>query len=232
MSKVRIIGTYQPARTPLHGIDARAKIMFVLLAGIALVAVHSWAGFAVCVLILVAAMLLARVKPMQLAAAVRPCGILIGVLMVLCALIPPSWSGLARGINLAARLIVFAGFVLLICATTTPTQLVDAYGQLLSPLGKLGIKTRGAAFTLAWLTELVPLTMEENMRISAAQASRGTKAPTTAATALANVVARRADTARAFERRGYTAPPATRMRISDMPAILVGIVMAVLAVIL
>ena len=232
MGKVRIIGTYQPVRTALHGIDARAKIVFLLLAGIALIAAHSWPGCAVCALILLAALLLARIRPLQLAAAVKPCGVLIATLMVLCALIPPSWAGLARGVNLAVRIIIFTAFVLVVNATTTPTQLVDAYGQLLSPLGRLGIKTVGIAVNLAWLTQLIPLTVEENMRIAAAQTARGRRAPASVATALGNVARARTDAVQAMERRGYTGAPSARMRVSDWPAIAVGVAMVVLAVIL
>ena len=75
MAKVRVIGTYQPERTPLHGLDTRAKIGFLLLMTVAVFAAHSSLSLGICALLLVAALLLARITPMQLAAAMRPTGI-------------------------------------------------------------------------------------------------------------------------------------------------------------
>ena len=232
MAKVRIIGSYQPERTPLHGVDARAKIAFLPLAGIAVIAAHSWIGFAVCLAALAIAMLLAGVRPMQLAAAVRPCGILIGILAVLCALIPPSWAGILRGISLAVRIIIFTGFVLVVNATTTPTQLIDAYNLLLAPLARLVPDATGAAPALTWLTRLIPLVVDENARITAAQAVRGRQSPFSVATALAQVFSARGDAAAAMARRGYAGAAAHRMRVADWLIVVAGVAMIVLSVIL
>ena len=232
MAKVRVIGTYQPERSPLHGLDARAKIGFLPLAGIAIIAAHSWVGCAVCAVLLAAALLLAGVRPMQLAAAVRPCGIFLGALAVICALIPPSWGGILRGATLAVRIIIFVGLVLVVNATTTPTQLADAYTRLLAPLARLGLNTGAAAHACTWLTRLIPLTVEENYRISAAQAMRGKRSSFSFATALGHVFAARKDTAEAMARRGYEGAAAHGMRIVDWLPIVAGLVAAVLAVVL
>ena len=146
MAKVRVIGTYQPERTPLHGLDTRAKIGFLLLMTVAVFAAHSSLSLGICALLLAAALLLARITPMQLAAAMRPAGIVLAFALLTGTLCPAasgdiaigpiglSGAGFVRGAVSVVRIALVVGFSLVVASTTTQTQLVDAFTQIFSPL--------------------------------------------------------------------------------------------------
>lgn len=185
MAKVRILGTYQPRRTPLHGLDARAKIGFVVLMTAAVFAAHSMASFAACAVLLVLALLLARVKPLQLAVALRPAGIVLAFALLASTLVPAaaadiplgplgiSGAGMVRGARSAARIVLLVGFVLIVASTTTQTQLVDAFTRIFSPLAALGLPVGDIAMSLSLALRFIPLAIDEFSRIAAAQAARG-----------------------------------------------------------
>ena len=185
MAKVRIIGTYQPGRTPLHGVDARAKIGFVLLMTIALLAAHSTLSLAVCTAFFAVALLLSKTKPLQLAAARKPVGIVLALSVLVTMLCPAasadipigplgiSGAGIVRGVLVTLRLCLIVGFVLVLDETTTQTQLSDAFVRMLLPLRKVGVNVEDAAVTLSSALRFIPVAVEEHERIAASQAARG-----------------------------------------------------------
>lgn len=185
MAKVRIIGTYQPERTALHGVDARAKIAFLLLMTIASFVAHSARSFFLCGALFAAALLLARIKPLQLVAALKPAGIILVLSMAANAIVPAgsafvalgplglSAAGLVRGVVAVLRIALLVGFALVIAATTTQTQIVDAFMALLAPLGPLGVPVGEIAMALSLALRFIPIAVEEFARITAAQAARG-----------------------------------------------------------
>lgn len=249
MSKVRIIGTYQPARTLLHAVDARAKIGFVLLMAVALLIAHSAISFAVCAVLLVAALILSKTNPMQLAPAVKPAGILLAIFMMLGLIVPPGGiDGLAHGMLSALRIWLIVGFALVLASTTTHTQLADAFSKMLSPFKTLGMPVGSVAQALSTVMLLIPLLMEENVRISAAQNARGASLRTQGVIAgfsaarmmVAQMFSRlRADarsTAASMERRGFDGTQFQLddhgMRVADWLMLAIGLAAIVVAVIL
>lgn len=185
MAKVRILGTYQPKRTPLHGLDARAKIGFAVLMTAAVFAAHSMVSFAACAVLLAVALLLARIEPLQLAVALRPAGVMLAFALLASTLVPAasadiplgplgiSGAGMVRGARSVARIVLLVGFVLIVAATTTQTQLVDAFTRIFSPLGSFGLPVGDIAMSLSLALRFIPLATDEFSRIAAAQAARG-----------------------------------------------------------
>lgn len=227
MAKVRIIGTYQPARTPLHSVDARAKIGFILLMTIALFAAHSAVSLAVCVVLFAVSLLLSRTSPLQLVAALKPAGIVLAFSMVANTFVPAasadiplgplglSGAGMVRGMTAVLRIGLLVGFALVLAATTTQTQLVDAFVSLLAPFKRIGLPVGDIAMSLSLALRFIPITVEEFGRISAAQAARGARLSDKSA--IARIVGVRSvvtplvvrlfsyadDIARSMARRGY-----------------------------
>ena len=249
MSKVRIVGTYQPERTPLHGADARSKIGFVLLMAVALLIAHSAISFAVCAVLFVVALILSKTTPLQLVPAIKPAGILLAILMVLGLIVPPGgFDGLGRGMLLTLRICLAVGFALVLASTTTHAQLVDAFARMLSPLKALGVPVGSVAQTLSTVMRLIPLLMEEHVRISAAQSARGAGLGkrgvmggiSAAGMMVSQMFSRLRSEARSvsagMERRGFDGTPIMfddhGMRVTDWLMLVVGIASIVVAVIL
>ena len=260
MAKVRVIGTYQPERTPLHGLDTRANIGFLLLMTVAVFAAHSSLSLGICALLLAAALLLARITPMQLAAAMRPAGIVLAFALLTGTLCPAasgdiaigpiglSGAGFVRGAVSVVRIALVVGFSLVVASTTTQTQLVDAFTQIFSPLASFGIPVGDIAMSLSLALRFIPLTVDEFGRISAAQAARGARLGKQGAIAtvkrLRSVVVPLTvrlfsyadDVANAMARRGYDGTlrdtGARPLRIGGWLTLAAGLAAAIVAVII
>lgn len=259
MAKVRILGTYQPKRTPLHSLDARAKIGFIVLMTVAVFAARSMVSFAVCIALLALALILARIKPLQLAIALRPAGMVLAFAMLANTLVPVasadiplgplgfSGAGMIRGVFSVIRIALLAGFVLIMASTTTQTQLVDAFTRIFSPLAALGLPVGDIAMSLSLALRFIPLSIDEFDRISTAQAARGATLGKQGALAgvkrLSSVVVPLTvrlfsyadDVAIAMARRGYNGRiPDTggrRMRLGGWLVLAAGVAAVVVAVV-
>lgn len=187
MSKV-LLGSYRNLDTPLHRLDARTKVVCLVLATIAVFATRS-----PLFLVLIAAGILvlahlARITPAQLASAVKPALFILALSLVCNMFVADgtadvvlvsnfglTWAGLVRGVLAVSRLLILIALALVLTATTSSTQVADAFTSLLAPLGKLGIPVGDIAMTISVALRFIPLTAEELVRVRDAQRVRGVK---------------------------------------------------------
>ncbi len=76
------VAAYNPRRSPVHGLDARAKILLVVVYSVALFCVNTWWGIAVLAAILASVVALARMRLASLARSLIPVGVLLAVMLV------------------------------------------------------------------------------------------------------------------------------------------------------
>lgn len=188
MAKVRVLGTYQPKRSPLHTLDVRAKIVFVVLASLAVLLAHSAVMLAVLAAVAAAAFVLAGARPSQLAVFAQPFAVVLAVCLVIGLLVPAasadvalgplglSGAGLVRGAAWAVRIALIVLLALIFAATTTYAQAADAFTRLLAPFSALGLNVSAIAPALAAAFFAIPLAVDELNRISAAQRAYGATA--------------------------------------------------------
>ncbi len=136
-------------------------------------------------------------------------------------------DGLIRGCFFAIRILLLVWASLIVCFTSTSTQLTDALNSFLSPLQKLRVPTDDISMVFSIAIRFIPVTAEEYMRIRDAQWSRG--APLNEGSIIGRIKAhmailipmfvglfRRADRlAMAMDARCYGMPGVKRTQLSE-----------------
>ncbi|MBM6676457.1 energy-coupling factor transporter transmembrane protein EcfT [Olsenella uli] len=180
------IGQYYAADSPVHSLDARAKLCCALGALIALFCVSNAAQLAVAAAFTLAVLVAARVPAGRVLASVRPLVVFLAVLSLFNlffvqsgdVLVPLGPLAITTG-GIRAAVLYTARFALalvlgsLVLLTTTPTQLADAFDAMLSPLSRVGLPGHEIAMVFSLMLRFVPTIADETSAIMDAQALRG-----------------------------------------------------------
>lgn len=180
MRRVTPPGAYVPAATPVHALDARVKLVLLLLATAAAFSARSAAGLALVGAGLALALAASRTSLATVLLGVRPAALVLGFSLVANAVVlvgQPGLSaaGLARGATAVVRVVLVVGYALVLSATTMAPAVADALSALLSPLGRLGVPVGSLSMMVSVALRFIPLTTEEVGRIRCAQAARGAR---------------------------------------------------------
>ncbi len=181
-------GQYYPARSFLHNLDPRLKILFLIayIVAIFLAPSTNFYGLAACAFVLILAVIFSRVPVLKVLRAVR--GVLF--LLVFTALLnvlfhggeTVYWSygilritreGIIFSAILALRLMLLVTFSSLLTYTTTPVALTDAIESLLTPLKWIRFPVHELALIMSIALRFIPILSEETDRIKNAQKARG-----------------------------------------------------------
>lgn len=182
-------GQYVSVDSPVHRLDARAKIVVTGAFTLALFAVSSWFGLGLTALAVIGAVMLARV-PLALAArGLRPIAWLLAFTVVVNALFPAQQGetlfsigplsvdaqGLSTGLFFGVRILLLVLGTSLVTLTTSPVALTDGLAQLMRPLAHLRFPVDDAAMMMSIALRFMPTTAEEAERIVVAQTARGAR---------------------------------------------------------
>ncbi len=182
----RSIGQFYPAKSPLHELDPRAKIVASAVLVFGLFLVDSIAGFLV-VSVAVAALVLASGVPAgSFLAMLRPVAFIVALTVVFQVFFSREgatlfeWGvlevhagGLLTAFFLALRILLLVSAAGLLTATTPPVALADALEDLLSPLKKLRFPAHEVAMMMTIALRFIPTLQEEARKVIEAQAARG-----------------------------------------------------------
>jgi energy-coupling factor transport system permease protein len=224
----RALGQFYPVGSPLHELDARAKILSTGILAVGLFLVNSVAGLlliSAAVILLVAA---SRVPPGVFLNFLKPVALIVALTVLFQVFFSREgealleWGflqvhegGLFRGLFLALRILLLVSTAALLTATTAPVELADGIEDLLSPLKRLRFPAHELAMMITIALRFIPTLHEEAQKITRAQAARGADfsegGPIRRARAMLPVLVpltigafRRADElAEAMESRGY-----------------------------
>lgn len=182
------LGSFVAADTVLSCVDARVKLLLLLVLTIGIFACAN----ALCILgwfvFLAAGMRLARVDGASLVRAVRPVIVILLFTLLANALVLDghgdialagplgiSTAGAIRGTCAVLRIVLLAGFACVVSASTTPPEISDACVRLLRPLGAVGVPVADIGLVLSLALRFIPIVAEEYGRIQMAQRSRGVR---------------------------------------------------------
>lgn len=246
-------GQYVAADSPVHRLDARAKLAVSAAFAVALFALDGWLGIA---LGAAAVALLIVVSKVPWRLALRGLVPILWILAFTVAVNALRWrpeealltigpvgidaAGLARGLFFSARIVVLVAGTSLVTLTTSPVALTDALASLMRPLAVVRFPVDDVAMMLSIALRFLPVTAEEAERLVVAQTARGarfdegglvarTRAWVPVLIPLFVRLFRRADDlAVAMEARCYTGIGRTRlrvtvMRVSDWATIVAGV---------
>lgn len=180
MRKVRVPGAFAPGDTLAHRMDARAKIVLLLVASIASFAASALLGLLLVAAGLAAALTASRTPVATVLLGLRPAAVILAVSVLSNAIVlvgQPGFSleGLARSAVVVTRIALVVGFALSFSSTTAPPAIADAIASLTAPLRRLGVPVGGVAMSTSVALRFIPLTVEEVERIRCAQRARGAR---------------------------------------------------------
>lgn len=166
-------------------LDARVKLILLLVCAVALFANGSWTMLLCCGALLAVCVIMSEASPLALLWFGRP--ILFILLLTIVAnglrldgtgsvtiwgMVGVSPAGALRGAAAALRVLLLLGFSLVVSTSTTPTEICDGCIRLMRPLARLGVPVEGIGMVLSIALRFIPLVGEELMRIHTAQRSR------------------------------------------------------------
>lgn len=164
---------YYGADTAVHRLDARVKILVLLVFSIALFFVGSWWGLGAFLLAVIIACSLAHLPIGLIVKLAMPVIVLAGFSVLFNVFAEPNADGLLAGLFFAIRMMVLVVASFVVCLTTTSTEQLNAFRWMMKPFGKLGLPVDDAAFTLSLALRFIPVIEREFEMVRAAQASRG-----------------------------------------------------------
>ena len=180
------IGQYYPAKSILHRLDPRVKVVSTLLFLISLFLFRSIPGYIIATAFLVMVVRLSKVPFGYIVKGLKPI-IMILMLTVLFQLFLTRggdtlvhwWiftiteEGLVNAVYMAIRLIYLIIGSSLMTFTTTPNELTDGIEELLGPLNKIRVPVHEIAMIMSIALRFIPILLEETDKIMKAQIARG-----------------------------------------------------------
>ena len=180
------IGQYYPAKSVLHRLDPRVKLVSTLLYLISLFLFKSIPGYIVATVFLVAVIRLSKVPFSYIVKGLKPIvmRLMITVLFNLFLtrdgeVLFHAWiftiteGGLRTAVYMAIRLIYLIIGSSLMTFTTTPNELTDGIEKLLHPLNKIRVPVHEVAMMMSIALRFIPILLEETDKIMKAQIARG-----------------------------------------------------------
>lgn len=182
-------GQYYPARSFVHNMDPRAKLLLVIAYIVSIFIANNFFGLILVTLALVFFILLSRVPFGRVLRSIKMILFLIiftGILNLLFYaggeddivlaewwIITISWQSIINTIFLAMRLLLLVLGTAILTLTTTPVALTDGIESLLKPLKYIKVPVHELALVMSIALRFIPTLMEETNRIVAAQKARG-----------------------------------------------------------
>ena len=179
------IGQYYPADSVLHKMDPRAKLVGTLVFIISVFVFHTFPGYAVATVFLVAMIILSKVPVKFMFKGLKAIVKLLMITVVFNIFLTPGkilwqWGILhvtEEGLKLAGRMAIRLTYLVigssLMTLTTTPNQLTDGLERLLRPLNKLHVPIHEIAMMMSIALRFIPILLEETDKIMKAQEARG-----------------------------------------------------------
>ena len=182
-------GQYYPAKSFVHSMDPRAKIVFVIAYIVAVFLAKNFFGLAAVILFLIVAVAFSRVPFGRVLRSVKMILFLIIFTAVLNLffysgsssykplvdwwIITITYESIINTIFLAFRLFLLVMGTSVLTLTTTPVALTDGIESLLTPLKWIKFPVHELALIMSIALRFIPTLMDETNRIVAAQKARG-----------------------------------------------------------
>lgn len=180
------IGQYYPAKSILHRLDPRVKLVSTLLYLISLFLFKSISGYIVATIFLVGIIRASKIPFSYIVKGLKPIVLLLMITVVFNLFLTRegdvlfhAWiftiteGGLRTAVYMAVRLIYLIIGSSLMTFTTTPNELTDGIESLLRPLNKIHVPVHEIAMMMSIALRFIPILLEETDKIMKAQLARG-----------------------------------------------------------
>ena len=179
------LGQYYASDSPIHRLDPRTKIIAVFVFIVELFLVKSFAGFAVCALIIGIAVVISGVPLSFIMRGLKPILFILLFTFVLNIFMIDgrviwSWKflhitveGIYRACFMGLRLILLIIGSSLLTLTTKPIELTDGLEKLMWPLTFIKVPAHEIAMMMSIALRFIPTLLQETDKIMKAQQARG-----------------------------------------------------------
>lgn len=183
MLKDITLGQYFPGDTIVHRLDARTKLILVVLYIVALFQSNGWVSYIAVLLATAACMALSQIKPATIFKGLKPMLFIIALTAALnmfytqgTPIIPGwiiTWEGIARSVKMILRIVLLITGTFLLTYTTSPIALTDGLELLLNPLKEIKVPVHEMTMMMSMALRFIPTLIEETDKIMSAQKARG-----------------------------------------------------------
>lgn len=223
-----MLGQYRPLDSYLHRLDARAKLVPVVLVMVLGLLTSSPLFYISLLVALIAALLVSGISAGTLARNFRPILVLVAVTFLYHVLFSARqteglfqvWGfavtkgGLAKATFFSLRLLLFVAVAFLVTLTNSPSELAEALTRLLRPLERLKVPVSDLGLIIFIALRFIPILYDELLAIRNAQMIRGVdfgggmvsrikKTTAILVPVLVGTIGRADELALAMEARGY-----------------------------
>ena len=186
MLKDITLGQYFPGKSPIHRLDPRTKLIFLIVYIVALFVASGWVSYGLMLAFLVTVIAISQIPPKAILRGMKPLILILvftGVLnlfftageTVLASfwIITITLEGVVRAVFMVLRILMLITGTFLLTYTTSPIALTDGLESLLSPLKKLRLPVHELSMMMCIALRFIPTLIEETDKIMSAQKARG-----------------------------------------------------------
>ncbi len=180
------IGQYYSAESPIHKMDPRTKILWVVLYMIALFVIDSIAAYIAITLMTAIVIAISKVPLKFIMRGLKPIIFIVVFTAVLNLFMTKgedvifskgiftiTKEGILLATKMAVRIVLLILGTSLLTLTTTPTVLTGGLEVLLKPLKKIGVPVSVFVMMMSIALRFIPTLLDETDKIIKAQTSRG-----------------------------------------------------------
>ena len=186
MPDIAVIGRYWPGTSPLHRMDARAKLLLALALMAVVFVAQSFLGLAVCAAFVFGFFRLAGIPIRSAFKSIAPRAFsvvvtaLLNVFFVQGGTVLFEWwiiriseAGLWQAAFIACRLLLLLLGMSLLTLTTATLDITDAFEYLLHPFSRIGVPAHELSMMMSIALRFIPTLIQETDKIISAQKARG-----------------------------------------------------------
>ena len=183
MLKDVTLGQFFPGNTIVHRLDARTKLILVIVYIVALFQAVGWGSYAAVTLATAACMCLSHISVGNIFKGLKPMLFIIVLTAALnifytqgTPILPDwiiTWEGIARAVQMILRIVLLITGTFLLTYTTSPIALTDGLEILMNPLKKIKVPVHEMTMMMSMALRFIPTLIEETDKIMSAQKARG-----------------------------------------------------------
>ena len=179
------LGQYFPGQSVIHNLDARVKLILIVLLIVNIFVAQSVVSYLLAVILVLSSVFLSKIPFSMILKSLKPLWYVIifttlinlffttGEPIFEFRVISISREGITRSLEMIIRIVLLVIGTSLLTYTTSPIMLTDALERLLSPLKKLKFPVHEFALMMTIALRFIPTLIEEVDKIIAAQKARG-----------------------------------------------------------
>lgn len=183
MLKDITLGQYFPGSSVVHRLDARTKIILVVVYIAALFQAVGWVGYGTVTLVTLLCIRVSGIPVRSLFKGLKPMIFIIALTAILnifytqgTPILPGwiiTWEGLERAAQMILRITLLITGTFLLTYTTSPMELTDGLEKLMNPLKKIRVPVHELTLMMSMALRFIPTLIEETDKIMSAQKARG-----------------------------------------------------------